>query len=195
MNLPQGSSCTGAISRPRAISSARAAAASATTSWDALHRAGRRGGQPLAEGDRAGRSRRRQLHEADRVADRVVVVGMEADLLDIEGLGAIDVADRDDYELELPVHWNRLAADRCVCAPPEHKPVTERVRRGRKSGRPVAAASPPFGGMACGTGPYSPAIIASSAIRSRMRRRSLSLFSWPQAARMSRPRGVRIGEA
>jgi len=23
---------------------------------------------------------------------------------------------------------------------------------------------------------------------------SLSLFSWPQAARMSRPRGVRIGE-
>jgi hypothetical protein len=25
--------------------------------------------------------------------------------------------------------------------------------------------------------------------------RSLSLFSWPQAARMSRPRGVRIGEA
>jgi len=40
-----------------------------------------------------------------------------------------------------------------------------------------------------------PAIIASSAIRSRILSRSLSLFSWPQAARMSRPRGVRIGEA
>ncbi len=27
------------------------------------------------------------------------------------------------------------------------------------------------------------------------RRRSLALLSWPQAARMSRPRGVRMGEA
>ena len=40
-----------------------------------------------------------------------------------------------------------------------------------------------------------PAIIASSAIRSRIRSLSLSLFNCPQAARISRPRGVRIGEA
>ena len=41
-----------------------------------------------------------------------------------------------------------------------------------------------------------PAIImASSAKRSTLRIRSDSDFNWPQAARMSRPRGVRIGEA
>ena len=40
-----------------------------------------------------------------------------------------------------------------------------------------------------------PAIMASRAMRSRIFSRSLSLFSCPQAARMSRPRGVRIGEA
>jgi hypothetical protein len=28
-----------------------------------------------------------------------------------------------------------------------------------------------------------------------LRIRSLALFSWPQAAKMSRPRGVRIGDA
>jgi len=38
-------------------------------------------------------------------------------------------------------------------------------------------------------------IIAASARRSRARSRSLSDFNWPQAARMSRPRGDRIGEA
>ena len=38
-------------------------------------------------------------------------------------------------------------------------------------------------------------IMASSASRSVLRMRSDSDLSWPQAARMSRPRGVRIGEA
>ena len=36
---------------------------------------------------------------------------------------------------------------------------------------------------------------ASSASRSVFFSRSVSLFNWPQAARISRPRGVRIGEA
>jgi len=37
--------------------------------------------------------------------------------------------------------------------------------------------------------------LRSSAIASLARCFTLSLFSWPQAAMMSRPRGVRIGEA
>ena len=37
--------------------------------------------------------------------------------------------------------------------------------------------------------------MARSAIRSRADSFSLALLSWPQAARMSRPRGVRTGEA
>gem|GEM_PF-6136331 len=36
---------------------------------------------------------------------------------------------------------------------------------------------------------------AASASRSFLRMRSEADFSWPQAAKMSRPRGVRIGEA
>jgi len=41
----------------------------------------------------------------------------------------------------------------------------------------------------------SAGIMAASARRSLMRMRSDCDFSWPQAARMSRPRGVRMGEA
>jgi hypothetical protein len=46
-----------------------------------------------------------------------------------------------------------------------------------------------------GVASRQPAIMASRAMRSRIFMRSDSLLSWPQAARMSRPRGVRIGEA
>ena len=43
---------------------------------------------------------------------------------------------------------------------------------------------------------YSSVIaIARSAMRSRADSFSVALLSWPQAARMSRPRGVRTGEA
>lgn len=43
---------------------------------------------------------------------------------------------------------------------------------------------------------HHPALAAAiAAIRSFFRSRSLADFSWPQAARMSRPRGVRTGEA
>ena len=37
--------------------------------------------------------------------------------------------------------------------------------------------------------------MARSAMRSRAESFSVALLSWPQAARMSRPRGVRTGEA
>ena len=41
---------------------------------------------------------------------------------------------------------------------------------------------------------HSVIAMARNAMRSRAESFSLSLLSWPQAARMSRPRGVRTGE-
>ena len=38
------------------------------------------------------------------LADRVVVVGVEPDLVGVEGLGPVDVRHRHLHELELPVH-------------------------------------------------------------------------------------------
>ena len=61
--------------------------------------------------------------------------------------------------------------------------------------------APPVTTPACGgtgalktRGPV-PIFYSSSASRARARSFSVSLFSWPQAARMSRPRGVRTGLA
>ena len=45
-----------------------------------------------------------ELHEAEVLVDRVVVVGVEAGLVGVEGLRAVDVGDRDGDELELVVH-------------------------------------------------------------------------------------------
>lgn len=55
-----------------------------------------------AQADRAGRSLGRELDEAEVVADVVVVVGVEADLL-VERLGAVDVRHGNGHEFELPV--------------------------------------------------------------------------------------------
>jgi hypothetical protein len=38
----------------------------------------------------------------------VVVVGVEADLVNVEGFGPVDVGHRDGYELDLPVHDRTL---------------------------------------------------------------------------------------
>ena len=35
----------------------------------------------------------RELHEAQRVGHPMIVIGVEADLVDVEGLGAVDVGD------------------------------------------------------------------------------------------------------
>ena len=59
---------------------------------------------PTPEDDRAGRSRRRQLHEAQVLVDDDVVIGIEADLVDVEGLGALDVGHRHAHEFELHIH-------------------------------------------------------------------------------------------
>src|ERR671920_2126990 len=60
----------------------------------ALDRARRRVDDPGSQGDRAGRSGRRQLDKANLIADPVVVVRVEADLLGVERLGAVHVRDR-----------------------------------------------------------------------------------------------------
>src|SRR3954453_17528300 len=61
-------------------------------------------GDAATERDRARRTRRRELYESDVVAHLVIVVGVEADLLDVKGLRAIDVSDGNGDEFELPIH-------------------------------------------------------------------------------------------
>jgi len=78
----------------------------------ALHRARLGVRESLPDRDRAVRAGRRELHEANLVADRVVVVGVEADLL-VERLRAIHVGHGDRNELELVVHVKRRPLGRC----------------------------------------------------------------------------------
>ena len=59
----------------------------------APERARRRVGDPRADRDRARRARRRQLDDPELVAGAVVDVQGEADLVDVERLGAVDVRD------------------------------------------------------------------------------------------------------
>ena len=73
------------------------------------HRAGLGVREAGAQGDRAGRAGRGELDKAEVVADLVVVVGVEADLLGVEPLGPVHVADGDRDQLELPVHGRPLA--------------------------------------------------------------------------------------
>jgi len=77
---------------------------------DALHallRARRHRRDPGAKHDRARRTRRGELHEPQRVVHLVIVVSMEADLLHVECLGAIDIGHRYRHQLDLPVHRAR----------------------------------------------------------------------------------------
>jgi len=56
------------------------------------------------EGDGAGRSRGGQLDHPELLAGPVVDIELEADVVGVEGRGPVDVRDRDDDVLELPVH-------------------------------------------------------------------------------------------
>ena len=76
-----------------------------------LLRAGRHLADPAADHDRAGRTRRGELDEAQRVGDLVVVVGSEPDLVDVERLGAIDVGHRHGHELEPEIHAQPLSCE------------------------------------------------------------------------------------
>src|SRR5215475_401385 len=70
----------------------------------ALLRSWRHLGHALAEHDRARGTGRRQLHETQPLAHRVVVVGVEADLVNVERFGPVDVRHRDRDKLDLPIH-------------------------------------------------------------------------------------------
>src|SRR5215204_5595036 len=59
--------------------------------------------QPFADADRAGRAWRRQLDEAQVLADGVILVGIESNLF-IKCLGAVDVRHRHRNQLESKVH-------------------------------------------------------------------------------------------
>src|SRR4029453_5294558 len=72
---------------------------------EAGHRPGLGVGQARAPGGGAGG---RESDEAEVVADMVVVVGVEADLLGVEALGPVHVGDGDRDQLELPVHGHVL---------------------------------------------------------------------------------------
>ena len=73
-----------------------------------LDRAGGAKGQALADHHRAGRPGRGHLHHPQPVVGAGVVVQVEADLLDVEGLGGVDVGDGDGDDLELHVHQASL---------------------------------------------------------------------------------------
>jgi Ca2+:H+ antiporter len=75
-----------------------------------IHRSGRDLRQPVADGDGTGRAGRSQLHEADVRTDRVIMVEGEASLVDVEGLGAIDVSDRHSDQFEFEIHGSTLSA-------------------------------------------------------------------------------------
>jgi hypothetical protein len=71
---------------------------------DSLDRAGLAKRQALADHHRAGRAGRRHLHHPHARAWRYVMVQVEPDLLDVEVLGGVDVADRDGNDLKFHVH-------------------------------------------------------------------------------------------
>jgi len=71
---------------------------------EALDRAGRGLDDPDPDADRAGGAGRGQLDDPERLAEALVEVGVEADLVDIEGLGPVDVGHRDRDQLELHLH-------------------------------------------------------------------------------------------
>src|SRR5688572_832675 len=59
------------------------------------------------KGDRAGRPGRRELDEPDLIADPMVMVRMEADLLGVERLRPVHVRDGNLHQFEPPVHDER----------------------------------------------------------------------------------------
>ena len=103
-NLPHGNSWTSVTATPRPSQLGPGGSHVRHDDLETAHRTRLRVGEPVADGDRAGRSGRGQLDEAELIVDLVVVVGVEADLVRVERLGAVDIGDRDRHQLELPIH-------------------------------------------------------------------------------------------
>jgi hypothetical protein len=64
---------------------------------------------------RACRSRRGELDEAQLLVDLVIVVQPEADLIDVERFGAVDIDHGQWNEFEFHVHASNLVAYRRTC--------------------------------------------------------------------------------
>jgi hypothetical protein len=71
---------------------------------NALLRPGRHVGDPGAEHHRARRPGRGELDEPQALVDLVIVVSVEAHLVDVKGLGPVDIGHRNAHKLDLPVH-------------------------------------------------------------------------------------------
>jgi SAM-dependent methyltransferase len=96
---------------------------------DDLHaslRSWRHIGDTSSEHHRAGGSGGRELYEAQRIVDLVVVVSVKTNLVDVKGLCPIDVGHGNGHKLKFPVHGRNLSSEvdlicrsRChnVCIP------------------------------------------------------------------------------
>ena len=71
---------------------------------EVVQRSGRELRQPLADCNRARGAWRGQLDEANVITHRVVVVENETSLVDVEGFGAVHIADRNTDEFEFEIH-------------------------------------------------------------------------------------------
>lgn len=74
-----------------------------------------------ADDDGTPRFGRRQLHDAQVVADSRVVIDDKADLFAVEMLGSIDVGHGNDDNFQFPVHW-------FIAPVHESAPATRRAR-------------------------------------------------------------------
>src|SRR5215475_12185190 len=84
------------------------------------------------------------------------------------------------------IHSKRVGVAYTTCETRCHGGFIRKIGRAARSGPAKSAEKPRF---------QSVIAIARRARRSRAESFSVALLSWPQAARMSRPRGVRTGEA
>ena len=119
----------------------RAASMSLTHSCMPLADPGSPGCSPRPKRHRARRAGRGRLHDA-HAAPGVVHVEREAEPVDVELLGPVDVADRDQHDLERPVHRVLLL---CVV-------TADTVRRGSSSRAPARKQTAPSSGAAVGQG-------------------------------------------
>jgi len=72
-----------------------------------------------AHSDRARRSGRGELHEAQGVRDLMVDIGVETDLLDVERLGSVDISHGNEHQFEFPIHDRNVSmeSDNVSCQP------------------------------------------------------------------------------
>jgi hypothetical protein len=126
---------------PCAMSCRRAASTSATTHLHALLRARRHLSDPGAEHGGARRPGRGQLHEPQPVVHLVIVVGVEADLLHVERLGAVDIGHRYRNHSIFQSIWHRISGRTVsrACPVPGLRIQTQRPPRGRVHDRVLAS--------------------------------------------------------